>query len=121
MVPASPANGSDDRSHPEDPALLPPRRIDHRRAGAERNKSIHAMKKLRIKIGAAWRWMRCFVLRSSEWESGALGGLEARRSKNDGRVEIFAPKSNPEQSLWLETHKDHWENFEQNASVEARP
>ena len=56
---------------------------------------------------------RSLVLRSSEWESGNLEGLEARRSKKDGRVEIFAPRSNPDHSLWLETHKDHWEKFEQ--------
>ena len=59
--------------------------------------------------------MRCLVLRPSEWEAGNLGVLEARRSKKDGRVEIFAPRSNPEHSLWLETHKDHWGKFEQNS------
>jgi hypothetical protein len=77
------------------------------------------MKTLRFKLNAFWRRMRCFVLRSSEWESGALGVLEARRSKKDGRMEIFAPRSNPEHSLWIETHKDHWEKFEQNAIVVA--
>lgn len=61
------------------------------------------------------RWMRCRVLRYSYWEIGTLGVLEARRSKINGRVEIFAPRSNPEHSLWLETHKDHWEKFKKNA------
>ena len=63
--------------------------------------------------------MRCLVLRTSEWESGNLGVLEARRSKKDGRVEIFAPRSNPEHALWLETHKDHWKKFQQNFKLSA--
>jgi hypothetical protein len=63
--------------------------------------------------------MRCLVLRSSDWEYGNLGCLEARRHKKDRRVEIFAPRSNPEHSLWIETHKDHWETFDQNVDVLA--
>ena len=35
MVSASPADGRDYCSHSKDPALLPPRRIDHRSAGAD--------------------------------------------------------------------------------------
>jgi hypothetical protein len=64
------------------------------------------------------RWMRCRVLRYSYWEIGSLGCLKARRNKRDGRVEIFAPRSNPEHALWIETHKDHWEKFVQNSQVD---
>jgi hypothetical protein len=38
----------------------------------------------------------------------------------DGHVEIFAPRSNPEHALWLETHQDHWGKFEQNVKGHAR-
>lgn len=64
-------------------------------------------------------WMRRLVLRKSHWEIGTLGVLAARRRKIDGRVEIFAQRSNPEHSLWLETHKDHWEKFQQNEQAQA--
>jgi hypothetical protein len=47
-------------------------------------------------------------------ESGNLGCLKARRNTQNGKVEIYAPRSNPEHSLWVETHKDHWSNFEKN-------
>jgi hypothetical protein len=74
---------------------------------AEALACVQKAERLMAKLG-----MRCRVLRY--WDIGSLGCLKARRNRRDGRVEIFAPRSNPDHSLWLETHKDHWHKFEQN-------
>ncbi len=66
--------------------------------------------------GAIWRWLNRLVRNNEPWTYGKLNNLEARKHK-DGQVEIFAPRSHPDHSLWIETHRDHWNTFTPNAQL----
>ena len=79
----------------------------------------HAPQKSNIrKADAVMRWLGRFV-RGTPPTLGRLKNLKARRHK-DGRVEIFAARSNPEHSLWLDAHKDHWPDFIPHGQGEGR-
>lgn len=76
----------------------------------------HAMKKPISNTGRVmWRCLQRLV-RNEPWTYGKLKSLEARKHK-DGQVEIFAPRSNPDHSLWIETHRDHWNTFTPNGEL----
>lgn len=49
--------------------------------------------------------------RASYWEYGYYESLEARRDSKTRVVEIWGVRENPNHSLWVEIHPDHWDKF----------
>lgn len=66
-----------------------------------------------LSIRSVWRKLivnNRFLCRFNPWTYGKCGSLKARKHIN-GKMEIWAPRSNPEHALWIETHPDHWHKF----------
>ena len=75
---------------------------------------IHAMNRLpKALIRAAWRCVQRIVLRSDPWTYGKYKSLKSRKHR-DGQMEIWAERTNPNHSLWIEAHPDHWGEFQAN-------
>jgi len=61
-------------------------------------------------IRAIWRWLRCLV--SLRYTYGTLAGLEARREKITGLVEVYSTRPDPTLPKWIGVNEGVIGNFE---------